>query len=222
MTHPSPDAFRLLCVCTGNVFRSRIAAHWLRTELADRLGERATVFEVSSAGAGVLDGRPVHPTESAALERWGLPADHRPSHRLTVADIEGADLVLGADRSHIAAVLDLVPAAHRRTFGLREFSRVAGPSVEGAAAGRADVHGVDFDPLDRARYAVACAAAFRGHAFEAARDDIPDPWGRSDDVLCAAAELVRSAVPGVVDALTAGFGPTTTSERAPRSERRLD
>lgn len=202
--HPL-DSFRVLCVCTGNVFRSRLAEHFLRAELASRLGADAAPFHVSSAGTGVLSGRPVHPAESAALVRCGIPADGRPSHRLTAADVVSADLILCADRSHVTAVLELAPAAHRRTFGLREFARVAGPSI-GMADDR-DGTGSHVDgasPVARARRAVAVTAAFRGHVPAAVGDEIPDPWGRSDAVLTAAADLVRGAVPAVVDALTAG------------------
>lgn len=203
MTRAPIDAFRVLCVCTGNVFRSRIAEHCLRSELANRLGADAGAFEVRSAGAGVVEGRPIHPGESAALVRCGMPADDRPAHRLTAADIAAADLVLCADRSHVAAVLELVPGAHRRTFGLREFARATGPALRPAAAGRtAASNGVEPDPVTRARTAVAHAAAFRGYVPAVADDEIPDPWGRPDEILDVAADLVRSAVPGVVEALT--------------------
>lgn len=201
MPPPPADSFRILCVCTGNVFRSRLAEHFLRAELAERLGAGASAFLVSSAGTGVLAGRPVHPSEAAALERCGLPNDGRPAHRLTAGDVRSADLVLGADASHRTAVLDLVPGAHRRTFSLREFSRLSGSSLDLAADAGAASSGGSSDPVARARDVVARTAAFRGH-LSVTDDDIPDPWGQPDRVLDTAAQLVRSAVPDVVDALT--------------------
>lgn len=74
----SVDRFRILCVCTGNVYRSRIAEHELRAALVARIGAKADRFEVSSAGTGVVQGRTMRGAETAALQRCGLPADDRP------------------------------------------------------------------------------------------------------------------------------------------------
>lgn len=192
-----PGQFAVLCVCTGNVFRSRIAEHHVRLGLAERLGDAAQSFAVFSAGTGVVDGRPVHPSEAAALERCGLPPDARPSRLLTSTDVRRADLILCADRTHRSAVLELEPAALRRTFLLRELARLAAPALERAGS----VSGVDDDPATRARTVTAVAATYRGH-FPAAGDDaIADPWGEPSDVLASAADLVRDAVPVLLDSL---------------------
>lgn len=199
---PDDDPFRILCVCTGNVFRSRLAEHFLRVGLSER--DRSNDFSVASAGTGVLPGRPIGTGEAAGLQRCGLPADARPSRRVSAADIDGADLVLCADRSHRAAVLELAPGALRRTFLIREFARVAGAAFELAANQRSATRPspVTVTPAERARRVVADAATFRGHVPSDGSDEIGDPFGEPDTVLRSAAGLVREAVPGVLDPLT--------------------
>lgn len=210
----STDRFRVLCVCTGNVYRSRIAEHELRAGLSARLGAKADHFEVSSAGTGAVQGRPVGASESAALQRCGLPADDRPSRRLTAAELAAVDLVLCADRSNRAAVLDLAPAALRRTFLLREFARVAAPAVDLAVAAGVEPP-VYTDPVPSARQVVIAAATFRGYVPRRGDDEIADPWGKADSVLSTTADLVRGAVPAVVEALTAGAAAAASTQ--PRS-----
>lgn len=197
-----PDRFRILCVCTGNVYRSRIAEHELRAGLAARIGAQAELFEVSSAGTGVVQGRPVAAAEAAALQACGLPADERPSRRLTAADLASVDLVLCADVSNRAAVFDLVPRALRRTFLLREFARVAAPAVDLAVAAGVGAPAYGH-AVPAARQVVIAAATFRGYVARGGSDEIADPWGKADTVLSSVAAQVRDAVSAVVDALTA-------------------
>ncbi len=99
-----------------------------------------------------------------------------------------ADLILALTREHRAHLLEITPAAVRRTFTLREFARV--------------LDFVDFfdptqalTPGDRLRAVLPLATAARtatprgpGEA-----DDITDPFGRGGAAYEAAIAGIRSA-----------------------------
>ena len=91
----------------------------------------------------------------------------------------GADLVLTLTREHRSAVVELTPAAVRRTFTLLELARIAGrTSAE---------PGEDLPAL------VARAARLRT-PVPAAQDDVPDPFRRSVATHRAVLTTIEEAV----------------------------
>jgi protein-tyrosine phosphatase len=195
--------FRVLCVCTGNVYRSRIAEAELRRELLARLGPDSDHFLIASAGTDAVTGRPLTSAYVADLDRLGVDTGSAVTRRLEAADVLAADLVLGAERAHRKAVLELAPGALRRTFTLRELARIGRPAVERAeAAGVVDLSG-DLDPVTRAQRVVAAASRDRGlePAAHVSDDDITDPWNGPEAALDLAARQVREAVSRVLDVL---------------------
>jgi protein-tyrosine phosphatase len=192
--------FRVLCVCTGNVYRSRIAEAELRRELLVRLGPDSDHFLIVSAGTDAVTGRPLSSAYVADLDRLGVDTGSAVTRRLEATEILGADLVLGAERVHRKAVLELAPAALRRTFTFRELARIGRQAVE-----RAEVAGPsgDLDPVARAHRVVASASRVRGlePAAHVGDDDIADPWNGPEAALELAARQVREAVSRVVDVL---------------------
>ena len=91
--------------------------------------------------------------------------------------IRSADLVIGLTRKHRSAVVELVPAAVRRTFTLRELARLAA-DVDPAA-----LPGANATTADRLRALVPLAGARRGlTSYRPADDDVVDPF-RGDTAL---------------------------------------
>ena len=113
-------SFRVLVVCTANICRSPYIEARLRHEL---MRSGAAGVAVESAGTRALTGEPMAAESSELLARAGVDSD--PGFRarqITVPMLERADLVLTATRDHRAQVLDVSPAALRRTLTLTEFA----------------------------------------------------------------------------------------------------
>ena len=109
------------------------------------------------------------PAEALALaERHGVPdAAAHVARLLDESLIREADLVLGLAREHRRAVVELVPAATRKTFTLREFAHLAASVTDADLADAASspfAEPVEANPtLDaRLREAVVAAASLRG------------------------------------------------------------
>ena len=158
MTEP---AFRILTVCTGNICRSPVAERLLQHGLG------ATV-EVRSAGVGAMIGDPIHPGMADHLIGDGIDADGFSAAQVTARDVRDADLVLALTRAHRADLVQLAPAALRRTFTLLQFARiVASPQLPPVPAGPVDA---------RLRALVDVAARHRAIGAGAPEgDDVPDP-----------------------------------------------
>ncbi|WP_262004184.1 low molecular weight phosphatase family protein [Streptomyces sp. FIT100] len=189
----SPSRFRVLTVCTGNLYRSPLAERLLREGLA---AQRATIH-VSSAGTAAVPGAPA-PETATAVPGWA----HDPSgavtvaRRLTTALVDGADLLLGAATEHREAAVRLSPVrALSRAFCLREFARLV--RAEDAA-------GV-VDPAGRLRALVRGAAARRGAPGpDGADDDVPDPLGASPAEVHVSVERIEESVERIVAAMASG------------------
>jgi protein-tyrosine phosphatase len=169
MTRPnaprSPRRLRIVFVCTGNRFRSPLAAAYVR-RLLSGLG-----FEIVSCGTAG-DARtargPLPEAEEIAVSSAIDLSQHR-TCSLDQAHLADADLVLGFERVHVAmAVLD-GGAPQTKTFLFTELvdllPRRAAPTDlrDPAARVRALVAAAD-----RARIAAATSSA-----------EVPDPYGQS-------------------------------------------
>lgn len=118
------EGFRILVVCTGNLFRSPLAAGLLQQGLNEVAPGR---FALDSAGtAGVVGAGATDNVRSLASD-WGFDLSEFRAKRLQRAHITGADLVIGMERWHRSQVVTLEPRALRRTFTLREFARIIRP-----------------------------------------------------------------------------------------------
>lgn len=182
------ERFRVLFVCTGNICRSPYA-ELLARHLLTAAG--ADAFEVTSAGVRAVVGAQVHPHTRRELARWGLDGDAAAgrfrARQLTPSMVERADLVLGVERLHRGAVVEQVPAALGRAFGLREFARLVATVDRGRLPG---------EPVRRARVLVERARAGRPLVpyVGPEADRIPDPMGGSRGDHGRAARLVEDAL----------------------------
>lgn len=181
--------FSVLCVCTGNICRSPAA----QLLLADRFGPTVAV---SSAGTHALVGQPVSPPMARLLEDGGTDSTVFVARRLTEALLKPADLVLTMTRAHRTDVMDLRPAAVRRTFTLREFARL----IQGA--GRTSLP--DGDVVERLRAAIPLAASRRRQVLDPVNDDVADPYRQSTKVYIEALGEIRQAVEAIAEVIQPG------------------
>jgi protein-tyrosine phosphatase len=116
----------ILVLCSANQCRSPMAGALLTRWLAS--AQRAPVpAAVRSAGLfdeGLLqEGEPSPPDAVSALAGYGLDVSGHRSHRVTAADLNGADLVLGMSRAHVRHAVVIVPEIWPRAFTLKELLR---------------------------------------------------------------------------------------------------
>ena len=113
----------VLVLCSANQCRSPMAA----ALLTRRLGALRISVAVRSAGLlqeGLLqEGESPPPGVISALAHYGLEISGQRSHRVTVADLTWADLVLGMSREHVRHAVVTAPGAWPRAFTLKELVR---------------------------------------------------------------------------------------------------
>lgn len=167
-----PDPIKVLFVCTANICRSA----WL--EQAARAMSRDGV-EFSSAGTHGFDSHPMDVVMSGTL---ASADDSFRSRRLTRDIIDQADLVLTAERSHRAFILEEHPQALRKVFTLGQFARSA-----------------EAHPDLRGRELLATAGQRRTAPLP--EDDIDDPFRRGNAAAEAAAGKMSTMLSVIVEAL---------------------
>ena len=135
----------------------------------------------------------MHPRTARALARLGVSAGEFRTRRLTVRDVEQADLILTAGAEHQDQVVGLVSDASRRTFRLREFAWLtsSAPASFGASSPGGPVE------------AVAQVARRRGRVPGQPPGDgeLPDPV-HSDEAVLDAARVIEEAVRQVLDVIS--------------------
>lgn len=195
----SPDVFRLLYVCTGNICRSPFAQFHTRFLLGARLGPWAHAFAVHSAGVSAVRGHGMHEDTRVHLT---TRRDHPDvaafaARQLPDRDVLLADLVLTMTREHRSTVLGDVPRALPTTFTLREFARLL------RAADPAELAALPRMPVERARALVALARATRGTlaVVSAEQDAVPDPVSGGPEAHADAAQVIDECVRGFLDLL---------------------
>jgi protein-tyrosine phosphatase len=178
------EVFSILVVCTGNVCRSPAVERLL----ANKLGPTVCV---SSAGTHALVGQPISEPMAALLRDSGVKSDSFEARRLSEQMLKEADLILSTTLAQRGLVVELWPAAIRRTFTLREFARL--------------LSWVDASVLpagttaDRLRAAIPLAAAARGRKRRSPdEDDVIDPFRLSNAVYAGSFAQIMSAVDSIV------------------------
>lgn len=184
---PLAGTFKVLTVCTGNVCRSPLAASLLRMVL------NGLPVEVSSAGTHALVGEQMTPQNLEISRNLGATdSGQHVGTKLTLSDLRNADLVLGLTREHRRAIVEMLPAASRRAFTLREFARLA----ETVSAG-SFIDDSLSDSGARMRAMVNVIAQQRGTVPPPEHpeyDDVVDPYKQSDVVYAESAGQIVPAV----------------------------
>nr|WP_276584303.1 low molecular weight phosphatase family protein [Brevibacterium permense] len=176
--------FRILVICTGNLFRSPLAAGLLQQGF-DEVAPGG--FRVDSAGTVGVSGAPVTNEVRSLAAEWGFDLSGFRARRLERSDIIDADLIIGMERWHRSQAVILEPGALRRSFTLREFARIIRPfsTVDGLTS--------------RRRWTQLVAQAQRSrmpHADGPDGDDVVDPhddWSRLSET------MIDQMVPDVFD-----------------------
>ena len=170
------NAFRAVFVCTGNRFRSPLAAAIFRNE-AERLGAHV---EVESYGLLELDGTGALHEALELGTAFGVDlASHR-SRALQSGVLTAADLVVGFERIHVATAV--VDAGARRdvAFTLPELVQLLSPGAG--------------DARERIRGAAARRKEFDVPELE---DPLGRPYRRQEEIAARAAELATALARGL-------------------------
>lgn len=179
----------------------------LRAGLARAFGSRITsVVSVESAGTHGLEGFPMDPAAAAESVRLGMSDGHaHVGRRLTKQMVERADLVLGMERTHRGAAVELDPSANRRAFTLTEFAAVLEQLAPGAEVAQPEPEAT-LQPF--LLEVVAAAARSRGlvAASQPIEYDIEDPFRREPEIYRRSAEAVAAPAASIVTRLVALLG----------------
>jgi len=164
---------------------------------------------VGSAGTRALVGQPMTREAAEQVSEYGTtPTPHR-ARQLTAELVQAADLILTASRDHRAEVVSLAPSASRRTFTLREFTRIV-HSVADRESGEPHTPEAEAgSPRAALRSYVDRMAANRGYAQPPARaidDDIDDPYQQSKQVYRRSAGIIHEAVTTITAGLASARG----------------
>ena len=111
------EVFSILAVCTGNICRSPAVERLLASQLAPSVS-------VSSAGTHALVGHPISEPMATLLRQAAVEPEPFEARRLSEQMVKESDLILAMTRAQRGLVVELWPAAVRRTFTLREFARL--------------------------------------------------------------------------------------------------
>jgi sulfate adenylyltransferase len=174
----------VLFICTANICRSPYMELRAGTLL---LPDDPATLELASAGTHGFRNRGVDQTMAGVLTERGVGGERIAAFRsrpLTRELVEAADLVLTAESSHRAYVLEEAPNAFRKVFTLGQFA-------DTVARLDASVVGAEL-------------VAFAGHRRAAAdpRHEISDPFGRGRAAANRAADQIDDLLRVVMPRLT--------------------
>jgi len=173
-----------------------MAERLARHAFDEAFGSAAAGVIVSSAGTHAYAGSPMHSGSAAVLAEGGINTAGFSSRAVNSSILMGADLVLAAGRDQRAACVTLAPATVRRTFTLRQFTRLAAAaSVSGGSttvAGR--LHEL-VDGVSGVRNLVPVVAA--------KMDDLPDPVNRPVEAFRDCAEEIWRSLRTIVGVIAA-------------------
>jgi len=124
---------RVAFVCTGNRFRSPLAAALLEAE--------GLPVEVASLGTLDLGPEPALPEAVAVAGELGLDLSGHRAHTIRSGELRDLDLVVGFERKHVVASVVDGGAAIERTFTLPELVELLGGAHDPASSARARIAG---------------------------------------------------------------------------------
>jgi protein-tyrosine phosphatase len=107
----------ILFVCLGNICRSPLAEGVFRAVWAERASGRNMLLD-SAATSGWEVGSAPDPRSIAVAVRHGVDISRQKARKITPLDFHRFDLILGMDRSNVADLKALAPAAMRERVQL--------------------------------------------------------------------------------------------------------
>ena len=164
----------ILFVCSANLCRSVTAAEFAR-RAAGPLTAGSVRWRFASAGVHVIPGQRLPARTDSTMRDLGIPVHHRP-RLVDDASVRTADLILTAERTHRATIVERFPFAVRSTYTLLQFARLveAGRAVAGddlgltriAQIGQANVQALEDDTIDIADPVTGDTAAAMLHCAD--------------------------------------------------------
>lgn len=101
---------RVIFVCWGNICRSPIAERVAHRRAIER---GLTDIEFTSAATSSDElGAPMDPRAAEVLRRFGYRSEDHVAHRISAAELTGADLVIAMEDIHVRKLQALLPAGH--------------------------------------------------------------------------------------------------------------
>ena len=176
--------FDVAFVCTGNRFRSPLAAALLTARTAD--------LPVRTSSVGILDlgSTTVLPEAVRLGSSFGVDLSGHRTRCLNDVNLEAFDLVLAFEWTHVHAAIVDGRARIEQTFTL--------PELVGLLEKLPHASGAQSVPVVQARARVEAAHSLRPPGFRRRRSpEIPDPLGRSPSAQRRIAEEVRVLVDGL-------------------------
>ena len=167
-------------VCTGNRFRSPLAAALFAHAARD------LPVRIASAGTLNVGSPPAFPEALEHATRFGLDLSSHRARPLAQSDLTRADLVVGFERTHIAAAVVEAGADRSRAFTLPELVELL--ERDRSTSTRAD-------PVGRARSAIRRADNARIERGRKARYlELADPVGGRASVYKRTANEIHDLV----------------------------
>lgn len=187
----------ILAVCTGNVCRSPLAEQLLSNLVS------GFDVSVSSAGTRARSGVPMTAETAQIAVTNGCDPARVNSHRarsLTAEHLRPAHLALAMAREHRREIVETSPSVVRRTFTVRELSRLLADVSDDQLREESTRTSGPLTPENRFSAMLLFAANRRGVVLPptvAEDDDIVDPYRRSGRTYALSTEQLMSALPVV-------------------------
>jgi protein-tyrosine phosphatase len=196
------DTFSIVFVCTGNRFRSPLAAAFVQ-----RLTLGLPVRTESYGTLRVEDAPPL--PEAAEIALWsGISLSEHRSRYLNNASLRNVDLMLGFEPAHVRQAVVDAHAPRERSFTLGDFVPLLPPYGATPA---------DRDVVGRARSLVADAGRRLAGSTGSRSVSLADPFGGPWKVYHRTALEIRELTIALVEGL---FGVTDVSGLPPIPARR--
>jgi protein-tyrosine phosphatase len=183
--------FEVVFVCTGNRFRSPLAAALLEHAAA------GVPVVVRSAGTLDIGPRRAFPETLEQARRLGVDASRHRASPLASLDVTGADVVIGFEQMHVAVAVMDSSVRRELAYTLPELVQLLESSGGAAPIGT-------NEPAERARLAIERANATRvALGSKARRPELADPVGGSSAIYRRTADEIDDFVGRLVRELFA-------------------
>ena len=171
----TPHPVRILTVCTGNICRSPVAERLLQAGLDE---VQPGAFVVRSAGTRAMVGDPIQPPSADIIKSYGGTPEDFAARLLTPKILKESDLVLAMTAQHRGAVMQMDASLLKRTFTIREFSRMLEVLEQRDAPSAA----VDLPAFWRGLPARAASVRHLALAPDPSDNDVVDPYRRGQEL----------------------------------------
>jgi protein-tyrosine phosphatase len=130
--------YSILFVCTGNQFRSPIAAEVFRQQLV--LDGQSTKWQVKSAGTWTTTGRRVPPEAVQLAQSFGVNIEDQTTLALDKSLLEEADVILVMETGHKESIQVEFPFARNKVYLLSQVVAGVAYDIPDPASSNGEAH----------------------------------------------------------------------------------